>query len=59
MEMLKTTDGIPVPASASDKQQAMHDTSEAVDPGNMEIEETEEDVPEWEKKLAKLEKKVT
>ena len=55
MEMLKTTDGIPAPAP--DTQQPMPDTSEAVDPGHMEIEEPEEDVPEWEKKLAKLEKK--
>ena len=55
MEMLKTTDGIPVPAP--DTQQPTPDTSEAVDPGHMEIEEPEEDVPEWEKKLAKLEKK--
>ena len=55
MEMLKTTDGIPAPAP--DTQQPTPDTSEAVDPGNMEIEEPEEDVPEWEKKLAKLEKK--
>ena len=55
MEMLKTTDGIPAPAP--DTQQPMPDTSETVDPGHMEIEEPEEDVPEWEKKLAKLEKK--
>ena len=55
MEMLKTTDGIPAPAP--DTQQPTPDTSEAVDPGHMEIEELEEDVPEWEKKLAKLEKK--
>ena len=55
MEMLKTTDGIPAPAL--DTQQPTPDTSEAVDPGHMEIEEPEEDVPEWEKKLAKLEKK--
>jgi len=55
MEMLKTTDGIPAPAP--DIRQPMHDTSEAVDPGEIEIEEPEEDVPEWEKKLAKLEKK--
>ena len=55
MEMLKTTDGIPTPAL--DTQQPTPDTSEAVDPGHMEIEEPEEDVPEWEKKLAKLEKK--
>ena len=55
MEMLKTTDGIPAPAP--DTQQPTPDTSEAVDPGHMEIQEPEEDVPEWEKKLAKLEKK--
>ena len=55
MEMLKTTDGIPDPAP--DIQQPTPDTSEAVDPGHMDIEEPEEDVPEWEKKLAKLEKK--
>ena len=55
MEMLKTTDGIPAPAP--DTQQPMPDTSETVDPGHIEIEEPEEDVPEWEKKLAKLEKK--
>ena len=55
MEMLKTTDGIPAPAP--DTQHPTLDTSEAVDPGNIVIEEPEEDVPEWEKKLAKLEKK--
>jgi len=55
MEMLKTTDGIPAPEP--DTQQPTPHTSEAVDPGHMEIEEPEEDVPEWEKKLAKLEKK--
>ena len=55
MEMLKTTDGIPAPAP--DTQQPTPDTSEAVYPGHMEIEELDEDVPEWEKKLAKLEKK--
>ena len=55
MEMLKTTDGIPAPAP--DTQQPMPDTSVIVDPGHIEIEEPEEDVPEWEKKLAKLEKK--
>ena len=55
MEMLKTTDGIPAPAP--DTQQPAPDTSEAVDPGHIDIEELDEDVPEWEKKLAKLEKK--
>ena len=55
MEMLKTTDGIPAPAP--DTQERIHDASEAVDPEPIEIEELDEDVPEWEKKLAKLEKK--
>ena len=55
MEMLKTTDGIPAPASST--QQSTPNIGETVDPGNMEFEEAEEDVPEWEKKLAKLEKK--
>jgi len=55
MEMLKTTDGIPAPAV--DTQQPTPDTSATVDPEHMEIEELDEDVPEWEKKLAKLEKK--
>ena len=55
MEMLKTTDGIPAPAP--DTQQPTPDTSGAVDPSHIEIEELDEDVPEWEKKLAKLEKK--
>ncbi|SUZ55779.1 uncharacterized protein METZ01_LOCUS8633 [marine metagenome] len=55
MEMLKTTDGIPAPVS--DTQEPASDASEAVDPGHIEIEELDEDVPEWEKKLAKLEKK--
>ena len=57
MEMLKTTDGIPAPVP--DTQQPIPDTSETVDLGHIEIEELDEDVPEWEKKLAKLEKKVT
>ena len=55
MEMLKTTDGIPAPTP--DTQQPAPYTSEVVDPGHIEIEELDEDVPEWEKKLAKLEKK--
>ena len=55
MEMLKTTDGITAPAP--DPQQPTPDTSETVNPAHIEIEEPEEDVPEWEKKLAKLEKK--
>ena len=42
MEMLKTTDGIPTPAPAPDTQEPIHDTSEAVDSGHIEIEELEE-----------------
>ncbi len=57
MEMLKTSDGIPAPAP--DTQQPTPDTREAVGPQHIAIEELDEDVPEWEKKLAKLEKKVT
>jgi len=55
MEMLKTTDATPNPVP--DIQNPIHDTSEPVDPGLIGIHETDEDVPEWEKKLAKLEKK--
>jgi len=55
MEMLKTTDGIPTPAPGT--EQPMPDTGETVSSGHVEIEELEEDVPDWEKKLAKLEKK--
>ena len=55
MEMLKATDGISTPAP--DAQGHIHDASESVDPENIEIEDVDEDMPEWEKKLAKLEKK--
>ena len=62
MEMLKTTDGIPTSVpdtkqTVPDIEQSVSDVSRAVDPGQIEIEELDEDVPEWEKKLAKLEKK--
>ena len=55
MEMFKNTDEIPTPVS--DTQQPVSDTSEPVDPRYIGIEDIDEDVPEWEKKLAKLEKK--
>ena len=55
MEMLKTTDGLPAPASAG--VPAVQDVSQSVDKAFVETEELGEDVPEWEKKLAKLEKK--
>ena len=51
LEMLKSTDGMQEPTQTN--------VSDA-DPENIAhiaIEETKEDVPEWEKKLAKLEKK--
>ena len=55
MEMLKTTDGLPAPAS--DGAPAAQDTSQPAETAFIETEELGEDVPEWEKKLAKLEKK--
>jgi len=55
MEMLKTTDGFPAPASGATT--AAQDTSQSVETTFVETEELGEDVPEWEKKLAKLEKK--
>ena len=55
MEMLKTTDGLPAPASSG--APAAQDVSQSVDTNFLETEELEEDAPEWEKKLAKLEKK--
>lgn len=55
MEMLKTTDGLPVPAPVG--VPAAQDASQSVETAFVETEELGEDVPEWEKKLAKLEKK--
>ena len=51
LEMLKTTDGMPKQSSASKK------TKGSLDITPIETEIPEEDVPEWEKKLAKLENK--
>ena len=55
MEMLKTTDGLPTPTSGG--APAVQDASQTVETAFFETEELGEDVPEWEKKLAKLEKK--
>ena len=55
MEMLKTTDGLPAPASSG--APSAQDASQSVETTFVETEELGEDVPEWEKKLAKLEKK--
>ena len=55
MEMLKTTDVLPAPASGG--APAAQDASQSVETAFVETEELGEDVPEWEKKLAKLEKK--
>ena len=55
MEMLKTTDGLPEPASGG--APAAQDASQSVETTFVETEELGEDAPEWEKKLAKLEKK--
>ena len=55
MEMLKATDGLPAPASG--EAPVTQDASQTVETAFVETEELGEDVPEWEKKLAKLEKK--
>ncbi len=55
MEMLKTTGGLPAPASGGPL--AAQDASQPAETAFVETEELGEDVPEWEKKLAKLEKK--
>ena len=55
LEMLKTTDGMPKQTPASKK--AIVSDTESLDITPIETETPEEDVPEWEKKLAKLEKK--
>ena len=53
--MLKTTDGSPAPAPVG--APAAQDESQPAETAFVETEELGEDVPEWEKKLAKLEKK--
>ena len=55
MEMLKTTDGLPTPTSGG--APAAQDASQPAETAFVETEELGEDVPEWEKKLIKLEKK--
>jgi len=55
MEMLKTTDGLPAPASSG--APVTQEVSQPAETAFVETEELGEDVPEWEKKLAKLEKK--
>ena len=55
MEMLKPNDGLPAPASGVAPE--AQDASQSVETTFVETEELGEDAPEWEKKLAKLEKK--
>ena len=55
LEMLKTTDGMPKQIAASKK--AKGSDTESLDVTPIATEVPDEDVPEWEKKLAKLEKK--
>ena len=55
LEMLKATDGMPEPTLAA-TQTTVSDT-EPKDIAPFETEDPEEDIPAWEKKLAKLEKK--
>jgi len=55
LEMLKSTDGMQKPTSALTQTTASDTEPEELYP--IKIEEVAEDLPEWEKKLAKLEKK--
>ena len=55
LEMLKSTDGMQKPTAAPIHTTVSDTKTEDMAP--ITIEEVEEDVPEWEKKLAKLEKK--
>ena len=56
MEMLKTSDGIPVPSQGQIVNPAA--TKESTESLSKSLEnELDQNVPEWEKKLAKLEKK--
>ena len=55
LEMLKTSDGLPVPVPVQTPT-----TKKSTQPGETDYFESdgdEEEIPEWEKKLAKLEKK--
>ena len=55
LEMLKSTDGIQETTPTSTQTTVSDTEPEDITP--IKIEEVEDDVPEWEKKLAKLEKK--
>ena len=54
LEMLKSSADIPAPASGTVPVVGVEELSDA---SPIETDEPEEDIPEWEKKLAKLEKK--
>ncbi len=59
LEMLKTTDSkvAPPPAKTSSIEPSIQTINPEIEaPLSSDIEEADEDVPEWEKKLAKLEK---
>ena len=54
LEMLKSSADMPAPASGAAPTEGGDEISDAA---LVETDEPEEDIPEWEKKLAKLEKK--
>ena len=54
LEMLKSSADVPAPASGAEPVEGGDEISDAPP---IEPDEPEEDIPEWEKKLAKLEKK--
>ena len=55
LEMLKTADEMPMPDTGG--ATVSQDASQPAETGFIDTEEIGEDAPEWEKKLAKLEKK--
>ena len=56
MEMLKTTEGMPAPVPTQDISSKIEPETSETEKSSIN-EELDEDAPEWEKKLAKLEKK--
>ena len=55
LEMLKSTDNLPSPSQA--KVQTNQDKGKSKEGTSVNFDEADEDIPEWEKKLTKLEKK--
>tara|TARA_Y100001970_G_C14205583_1_gene843746 strand:- start:1707 stop:2093 length:387 start_codon:yes stop_codon:yes gene_type:complete len=58
LEMLKNVEELPQPSKSASKTQSSKTNNDMIEENNVVIDnEVDEDAPEWEKKLAKLEKK--